>query len=349
MELTIQDTQRAKGAAVLGMVMVHLFCRLGNLPYTPLIWIGKTPLIYYLGLFGDLCVPVFCFCSGYAHYLLKEKCKAAYPKYIAGKILKFLINFWIVLILFSGVGILSGNGDTMPKSASTFLGNFFLYRLSYNGAWWFVITYIFLSLLSSQLSWVTNKVPAVPLLIISGGIYFVSYQFRFDWSREIPNAALNWCWQQMILFGTSQFPYLLGMAFRKNNWISKLRSYLKDKKPLYQMGWIVVWTMPAVAFVGHCIVQSAFVAPFTAFAVMICLFVCRIPQWQEHVFLVLGKHSTNIWLVHMFFYLTMFEGLVFKAKYPIFILTYMMVLCIASSLVIDVLYRIICNKVFAKK
>ena len=36
MELTIQDTQSAKGAAVLGMVMVHLFCRLGDLPYTPL-------------------------------------------------------------------------------------------------------------------------------------------------------------------------------------------------------------------------------------------------------------------------------------------------------------------------
>ena len=66
MELTKSDTQMAKGMAVLGMVMLHLFCRLGELPYTPLVWIGQTPLVYYFGLFGDLCVPVFCFCSGYA-------------------------------------------------------------------------------------------------------------------------------------------------------------------------------------------------------------------------------------------------------------------------------------------
>ena len=64
MELTKKDTQIAKGIAVLGMVMLHLFCRLGELPYTPWIWVGEVPLIYYLGLFGDLCVPVFCFCSG---------------------------------------------------------------------------------------------------------------------------------------------------------------------------------------------------------------------------------------------------------------------------------------------
>lgn len=54
MELTKQENQMAKGVAILAMVMLHLFCRLGDLPYTPLIWIGHTPLIYYLVLFPDL-------------------------------------------------------------------------------------------------------------------------------------------------------------------------------------------------------------------------------------------------------------------------------------------------------
>ena len=48
MGLTKKDTQMAKGVAVLGMVMLHLFCRLGNLPYTPWIWVREVPLIYYL-------------------------------------------------------------------------------------------------------------------------------------------------------------------------------------------------------------------------------------------------------------------------------------------------------------
>jgi hypothetical protein len=45
MELTKKDTKMAQGIAVLGMVMLHLFCRLGDLPYTPWIWVGATPLV----------------------------------------------------------------------------------------------------------------------------------------------------------------------------------------------------------------------------------------------------------------------------------------------------------------
>ena len=73
MELTKEDNQMAKGLAIIGMVALHLFCRLGKLPYTPVVYIGGTPLIYYIGLFGDLCVPIYCICSGYAHYVLMQK------------------------------------------------------------------------------------------------------------------------------------------------------------------------------------------------------------------------------------------------------------------------------------
>lgn len=40
MELTREDTQKAKGVAILGMVMLHLFCRLGDFLYSPWMWIG---------------------------------------------------------------------------------------------------------------------------------------------------------------------------------------------------------------------------------------------------------------------------------------------------------------------
>lgn len=33
MELTRKDSQMAKGIAILGMLMLHLFCRTGALPY----------------------------------------------------------------------------------------------------------------------------------------------------------------------------------------------------------------------------------------------------------------------------------------------------------------------------
>ena len=67
MDITKRDSKMLKGVAILSMLMLHLFCRRENLPYTPLLWIGGTPLIYYFALFGDICVAVYCFVSGYAH------------------------------------------------------------------------------------------------------------------------------------------------------------------------------------------------------------------------------------------------------------------------------------------
>ena len=48
--LTKQDAKMAQGAAILGMLCLHLFCRVDYLPCEPKIWIGGVPLIYYFGL-----------------------------------------------------------------------------------------------------------------------------------------------------------------------------------------------------------------------------------------------------------------------------------------------------------
>ena len=52
----------------------------------------------------------------------------------------------------------------------------------------------------------------------------------------------------------------------------------------------------------------------------------------KEFFTLLGTHSTNIWLSHMFFYLVLFPGLVQKVNSPILMLLFMLVLCIGTSL-----------------
>lgn len=48
-----KDAKMAQGLAIIGMVALHLFCRIDNLPYNVHIFLGGRPLIYYIGLFGD--------------------------------------------------------------------------------------------------------------------------------------------------------------------------------------------------------------------------------------------------------------------------------------------------------
>ena len=343
MELSVFDTKKAKGIAILGMVMLHLFCRLGELPYVPLIYIKNVPLIYYLGLFGDICVPIFCFCSGYAHILLNEKHKDQYNGYIIKKAFSFLLNYWIVVIIFCIVGKFTSNQTIIPGSIVDFLGNIFLFDISYNGAWWFVVTYMFLIALSPVTINICKKNNSILLILISGTLYFVAYIFRFVLTVSIDNTLLQWVWEQVKLLGTSQFAYVTGVIVYKEKWVSSLRLYLKDyknyrhKKAVF---YSIVYVFPVLAFLGHCIVQSLIVAPITAFTVLLSLFISELPDKINKLLIMLGEHSTNIWLVHMFFYMYIFEDLVFKAKYPILILIFMVTVCVFTSYSINAIKKL---------
>jgi hypothetical protein len=272
--------------------------------------------------------------------LLKEKNPDGYNKSIPQKLLRFLWNYWVVVMVFSVVGMLSGNGATIPGSIEQFAGNFFLYRLSYNGAWWFVVTYLFLSLLSPLFIGVVKRTHPLLLIGISGGLYFASYLFRFNFVLSIPNTVANWIWNQLILLGTSQFGYVFGMTCRKERWISRLRVEISNTPPLKRCVLkLMTILLVLAAFIGHCVVQSLLVAPVTAATVLLCLFFVKLPEWMESGLLFMGKHSTNIWLVHMFFYFTLFDGLVFAAKYPLFIFILMMTICVSVSCVINGLMK----------
>ena len=204
-----QDSTAAKGMAILAMAFLHLFCRTENLPYTPLAVIGKTPLIYYFGLFGDICVPVYCFISGYAQYLLREKEGKSFCKSIIKRLAKFYLGYLVVLILFTLIGLMSGS-ETIPVSFEKFIGNLFLAGMSYNGAWWFVLTYIFLVLLSPLLTGISKKTNPFLLISVSGAVYLAAYIFRFVHVISLPGKILPWIFTQLLLIGTSQFSFIAG-------------------------------------------------------------------------------------------------------------------------------------------
>lgn len=336
LELTKKDTQMAKGIAVLGMVMLHLFCRLGELPYTPWIWVGENPLIYYLGLFGDICTPIFCFCSGYAHYLMADAQGGDYRKRLPGKAVRFLSNYWIVVVLFSLIGLLFDRSGQIPGSWKDFAGNMLVVDMNYNGAWWFVSTYLILLVLSPMMAAVAQKMNGLLLLAGSFGVYFAAYVCRGSISLTFPDPVLQWFWDQAMLLGISQLGYFAGMILRKYGLIGKARDLLQRRPVLRRM---IVFGLPTAAFLGHCFVESVFVAPFTAAAVLSGLFLVRLPGWAEKCFLLLGKHSTNIWLVHMFFLSGLFCDFVFLVRYPVLILGLMLMVSFAVSTVIDWLYQ----------
>lgn len=85
--------------------------------------------------------------------------------------------------------------------------------------------------------------------------------------------------------------------------------------------------------------QKAIIVPYYALIIFVAFNSASLKGITEKVFTFLGTHSTNIWLIHMFFYLYMFPGLVFSAKYPVLILLYLLAICVAFSYAINLIYK----------
>lgn len=328
MDITKRDSKMLKGVAILSMLMLHLFCRRENLPYTPLLWIGSTPLIYYFGLFGDICVAVYCFISGYAHYLQSSKGELQQRW---KRLLRFMIPFWVIAEVFSLIGLLAGN-SVIPGSIKEFLLNCLTIKNSYNGAWWYANTYILLVALQPLSRKFVERCPAWLVILLTFAFYTVSYGIRFCGWGACDSVILSWIITHVGLLGTSYFPYVIGMLFCKKQVISLLRQRLTaiNVRNIY----IFTVLMFTGMIVVHGMVQSLFVAVITATVTVILLCVCPLPKRLISLLCYLGEHSTNIWLVHMFFYAVLFKGFVFCAKYPIPVFLLLLLSSLASSYVI---------------
>ncbi len=333
LELTGKDTKMIQGISVLAMVCLHLFCTLDfSELYSPLILINDIPLSFYFAQLCDFCVVGFAFCSGYAH-MIKYGQKGYYKNRLI-KLLYLLINFWLILIAFSLISICVGQSNLMPGSLQSFLGNFFLYRLSYNGAWWYMFTYSVIVIISPAILKAIDKINPVVALALSFIIYFGAYIVRF----KLPST--NWFVTQFGTFGMTLFEYILGAVFYKCSILTKIgkvKNLIDAKSQLIFP--IVSFLAFLVMLFGHTLlIRSLFIAPVTGCVIIIIFHFAKKPKIIQESLLFIGKHSTNIWLSHMFFYLCLFTNLAYIAKYAPLIFAFMLFLCIIVSIPINYLH-----------
>ena len=342
MEFNKNQINITKGVAILFMLLLHLFCTKEYIDlFKPLIIIGDTPFIYYLALFGDCCVPIYCFCSGYGLLIGYKNNKETYMKKNLIRILKLYINYWIVLIIFVlGLGFIMNKSNIYLGDLKTFILTFTAIDPAYNGAWWFVTIYIILVLLSPIINKIVTKYNSYTILSISLIIYLVGYVQRIKVPIVFNNEVLDLIIRQLALFGTSQLPYVAGAIFAEHKIYSKLYNIFKHIK----LKNILCISLIIAMVIGHGFVQTLAVAPFTGIA-FICLFnLIDKPRVINDLLSYLSRHSTNMWLTHMFFYMIYFKDLVYAPKYPVLIFIWLIVLCLASSYLIDIIYRPIIKK-----
>lgn len=338
MEFTKKDMKMLQGVAILFMLALHLFARKEiNGLYETFPEINGVPLVYYLALFGDACVPVYLFVSGYGLYVsLGNGDRSTNNKKNMYRILKLLSNFWIILFVFMLIAYIFGRfNEVFPGGFTSFLLNFSLLSNSYNGAWWYVQTYVLLILLTPFMIKIVQKNSSLFIFLGSGIIYFLSYLQRIRHVIDIgDNSVLVILVNAAVLLGTSQFAFIVGMIFAKEH------IYTKIKKRLNNISYKNVLCIFGVMLliIIHSFIESMIIAPINAI-IFICLFsIMQKAKWLQKLLLYMGNHSTNIWLIHMFFYMSIFPKLIFAPKYPVLIFLNLLFFSLVSSYIINLIY-----------
>lgn len=330
-----KETKQLQGLAILAMLCLHLFCTLTP-TFVPTIYVMGVPLVYFFGQAADFCVMAYCFCSGYGLMYAYAQVNGDRKKYMRGRVKglwSFVKNYWLILILFACAAIALGKGTEWLGSPIIFLKNATSIWYSYNGAWWFVSTYIFMVLLSP---WVFSAVKKHPKLIavVAVVVYVVSYKVRFSGPQ---NLAL----QHVVRLGMSYAELLLGVYFYQYQLMDWIQHHWNKLIPRFLQPWILVFITAAVIVVRRYI-ATLFVAPASGLVfIVVYLLLSRRYRPLQVVFEFFGGHSTNMWLVHMFFYISMYGGLAYFAKYDVLVFVALVVMSLCASYVIKAVQKFV--------
>ncbi len=327
---TREHTNIVKGFAIILMLVYHLFeneesvVQLG-VNFEPL----PADVFYMISKFGNVCVSIFVFLTAYgiAVSLLRQKeitLKAAYTQAVKrfGKLMLhfFLLYVSVILVMFPFFDLKSLYGSGWQGAICMLtdaLGlQMFYGGITLNNTWWYMeIAYIMIFLVPA-LVWLVKKLGYAILPVV----YFVPFIFsmNYDVERYLMVAAVGVC----AAYG---------------DWLTKGMEW--------KVPGIVKWLISLVGF-AFCVVlrqnyliQEEYLAPVDA---LISLFVVwavavtlgTIPGVRK-VFAFIGRHSMNIFLVHTFFYLSVFRAEIYYVKYAALILLVLLVVTLLYSMALE--------------
>ena len=327
LSLSINDTKIIKGVAICLMLWHHLFPDI-SCP-------GASHVAVFLSEVSKVCVSLFLLVSGYGlacQYLkimadaksLKERfCTTT--KFIAKRYVKFYTAYWIIFLLFSFIGVLLGvsfesryeTKDVLLPLFVDFFG-FMGYR-SYNITWWFNRVILLLYVAFPILYLLIRKIPYISMALV-----FVIMLI------PIPVTFVN----EMTIW---VFPFFLGMF-----WAIKIPQgcTITSKCKCF-----LLLTMSLILCCVLVYFRQNIIVPYFAgisvdgllalvISILVIIFIRNL-SIVNSIFSFLGKHSTNIYMVHTFLFSYWFPQFIYAPRYAILIFLLLLLCSLVISIVLE--------------
>ena len=314
--------------------------------YTSLLGVNSVPIEYYIGLFGDSCVAIFCFCSGFGLYKnFLNKNIDEYNESNIKRIFYLYKNLWMIIFLFVfALPYFLDKKNVFDLSFSVLALNITGIDMTYNGAWWFFTVYILLCLSSSYLFLFFKNWSLFNTISLMFLIYILAYIQRIKVPVFFGVELIDGILRIIALYGTSVFPFIIGYLFARYNFyphiLYSIRKVVGDKCLISFFGFGAILCL--IVFHGY--FQSLFWAPLIMIVLIPSFTMIQKPLWMDSGLIFLGEHSTNIWLTHMFYYIYLFKEVVFYPRYSLFVFIWLLILSAVSSIIINKLRLLLEDK-----
>ena len=316
------------------MLCHHLFLEHGDFGF----------FITQIALVGKACVALFVFVSGYGMAVQFDQLKQNNTteihifetvKFLIRRLFKFYTHYWFIFIIAVPIGVLVF-GKTLSSSygteANIYLGLILdLFGMqgfdSYNITWWF------------------NRIIIV---------LWAMFPF-FYWSMK---SRVVSAWLLLLLFlnpGDVLWPFhslAYGLPFYMIDFALGIFIALHIKYISYCLRFInpyVVLTLSGSATLFFLCARNielipcfdGYLAdPFIAISLSLSVVsFCRLFNSNLTVFVFLGKHSMNMYLMHTFIFLYFFHDFTYSLKYPILIFLFVLLISLTVSYFIELLKK----------
>lgn len=347
---SVSDTAVIKGVATIILLALHLYNRgeaaWSLFSYNPEWMVYGRPLVSTLvyNACGKICVDMFVIFSGYGlNHIIRTREKEGFSfektiRFAGERILKLMLNFWCVYIVF--VGLFTAGGKLHPlkvygtgmkgvvAALLDFLGlRDLLFELiptaTLNVTWWYVSAALLMYILFPLLRYLVRKkgriLPLLILLIINIYAPYATY-------RQLKTGCLFYL-----------SPFYLGMLLSETQFLDQFKKWISNHQTRKLFLGIVVligtwWFAYHNRYWGE--------LPHS----LACLYVCMALFMGEHgvlrhwyfrlPFELIGKHSGNIFMFHTLF-LFKYQNYVYCPRNPILILLWFATWMTAVSILFE--------------
>lgn len=349
------DTKIIKGIAIILMLMHHLWpfeerIAGGELKHLFTMF-GDSSLVFF-GLFGKICVSLFFFLGGYGIYIQSKKKNFN----IIANIKKLYLAYWKVFIIFIPIGfIFFSNQIAYTASEYSYakylnfnwtdiLKNFFAFSSSLNGEWWFIASYIFaiLSFPIVKMIFENRNIKTNIVLIIIFSILMTNVFPTLGGIKELGYLNNNYLYRS---FFCQNSPFIacfwMGMLFAKENLIIRLKELISENINFNILTDLII--VAAVVFLRQKAVGSELDILYVPILIIASLdLLCHMPQIRN-VLAMLGRQSTNMWLIHSFYcyYFYPFVKMTIALKWGVPCLIVLIIMTYVTSLFVDAFWKYI--------